>query len=105
MLQTLTFLSDDNRHEYTMTLDGVQFELVFTYRERRASWYFDLFDADGTALVRGRRCSPGYPLVAAGVAGRPAGILTADGPDPYSKNEIRIIYYPEATLTEAAAAE
>lgn len=99
MLQVLPLFHEEDQHGYTETLDGAQFELTLTYRERRKSWYLDLDDANGVPLVRGRRCSPGFPLVPAGIVGRPAGILTCDAPnDPYKRSELRLIYYPAADV-------
>lgn len=101
MPQNLPIFPEQPKHEYTITLDGEQFQFVLTYRDRRASWYLDLSTADGTALVRGRRCSPGYPLVFPGTVGSPKGLLTCDAPaDPYQRDELRLLYYTAEELAQ-----
>lgn len=99
--QVLPFLPEQDQHAFTVTLDGEQFDFVLTYRDRLASWYVDIDTADGTPLVRGRRVSPGFHMVPAGTVGRPKGLLTSDGDDPYGRADIRLLYYTEAQLAAA----
>lgn len=99
MPQNLPIFPEQPQHEYTITLDGVQFQVKLTYRDRRGSWYLDLEDANGTPIVLGRRCSPGYPLVYPGTTGSPRGLLTCDAPaDPYARDELRLLYFTAAEV-------
>jgi len=45
-------------HEQTATLSSVRYRLEFIWRDRTASWYFNLRTVDGVDLVLGRRVSP-----------------------------------------------
>lgn len=105
MPQKLPFFHDFPQHTYTVALDGVQYELGLTYRERTASWYLDLWDEQGAALLRGRRLSPNWSPQAGVITGGPPGLLAAFGRDPYDRYEIELFYFSESELTAARPAE
>ena len=44
--------------DVTVELDEVLFRLVLTWRERQALWYLDLYQIDGTALLKGAAMQP-----------------------------------------------
>jgi hypothetical protein len=92
-------------HTYTVALDGVQYQVRLVWRERRASWYLDLLDADGNALVRGRRLSPLWSPVSGMISNGPPGILFATGLDPYDRHEIELWYLTAAERAARPAPE
>ncbi len=50
-------------HGYPITLDGIVYTPVQTWRDRTQSWYLDLYDSSGALIAGGRRLSPGrYPV-------------------------------------------
>ncbi len=74
------------RHRFRVALGDAVFGVVMTWRERCAAWYVDLYDADGTALITGRRVSPGTSPWADVVADAlPESVVVAVGPDPYDR--------------------
>lgn len=104
-----------DRSVQTLTLDAVQYRLVLTWRERCRGWYLDLYLLDGTAIVTGRRLSPGFPIVVGPVVeNAPPGYLFVRGADGYARADLGVslflIYYdlaeiadtPRATPTEPA---
>lgn len=50
--------------DYTerVELDGEKYELRFRWNERADSWFVDILDATGTAVIYGRRVSVGSRL-------------------------------------------
>ena len=87
----------------TVTLGATQFRVRFTWRERTASWYLDLYDAAEEPLALGRRLSPGWgPLIGLSVPDGPAGFLFVRGPEPYVREQlggaVRVIFYTAAAL-------
>ena len=50
--------------EFRISLDGQLFRIAITWNERDAAWYLDLFDADGTLLLAGRKLVLGQALLA-----------------------------------------
>lgn len=87
---------------YTIALDGVQYQIRLTYRERTASWYLDLYDEQGEAVLLGRRLSPGAPPLNEGVTKGPPGVLFAAGPDPYPRDGVGLWY---ASASEVGAVQ
>lgn len=83
---------------YTIALDGVQYQVRLTYRERTASWYLDLYDERGAAIVLGRRLSPGWSPQGFVTAAGPPGLLYVFGKDPYARDEIELWYFTAAEL-------
>lgn len=53
------------RYSYRITVDNVPFRFLFRYNPRDVSWYLDLGDASGVALVRGIRLVIGTDLLRA----------------------------------------
>ncbi|MEN0065931.1 MAG: hypothetical protein AAGA48_27570 [Myxococcota bacterium] len=98
MAQELPIFYDVPDHEYVVPLDGVQYQLRLTWRERVASWRITVHDADGVELVSNRRLSPQSPVFDS-VLGGPPGVLVAVGSDPYERDELRLAYFPVAELT------
>ena len=98
MSLTLSHLPDLPTALQTVTLDGEQFKLRMTWRERRQAWYLDLYTLDGTALVLGRRVSPGFaPFVQYDhMPDRPAGFFFVHGLDGYVRGDLggtlRVVY-------------
>lgn len=95
-------------HTYTVTLGGVAYTLRFVFRARLSAWYLDVFSADGTALARSRRLSPGWsPLFALPIVGGPAGYLWVRGPDEYTRLDlggaVKLVFYDAADVPAAAA--
>lgn len=94
-------------HRFTVKLAGVLFRLRFVYRPRLRAWYFDLFAADETPLVHGRRVSAGWaPLLALPVAGAPDGYLWVRGADSYAQadlgDSVRLVFYARDEIPTAA---
>jgi hypothetical protein len=98
MPQRMPFFHDVPAHRYTVTLDGVQYEVRLVYRARTASWYLDLRDEQGVELVLGRRLSPGSSPVGGVITNGPPGKLVAFGADPYDRDEVELWYFTEAEL-------
>lgn len=93
----LPLVADLPEHSYTIALDGVQYEFRLVYRDRTASWYLDVFDEDGAALMLGRRLSPSFTPNEV-VPELPPGVLFVTGADPYARDEIELIYLTEAEV-------
>ena len=78
-----------DRFTETVTLSGAQYVLTWTWMARLCAWYVDLASIDGTAIVTGRRVSPGwFPWLGLRSAALPAGTLAIYGPDPYAENDL-----------------
>lgn len=105
MAERLPFFPDVPAFPYRIVLDEVRYELRYVWDERRQSWYLDISAADGTPLLRGRRIVP-YTSHTRGIipTGGPPGILTAIGANPYARDELTIVYVPEAELSDLPAA-
>lgn len=105
MPQKLPIYTDVPSHRYRIALDGVQYELRLTYRDRTASWYLDLWDEDGGALLLGRRLSPGWSPNFGVLTGGPPGLLLVLGADPYPRGEIELWYYTAEEVEAARPAD
>ena len=95
-------------HTYTVTLGGVAFTLRYVFRARLSAWYIDVFAADGTALARARRLSPGWsPLFALPIVDGPAGYLWVRGPDEYTRldlgDSIKLVFYDASVVSGTPA--
>lgn len=75
---------------YNLALGEVSYQVRLTWRPRTASWYLDLWKADGTGIALGRRLSPKWgPLAGLTLADAPAGyVLGVLGPDGYTKADL-----------------
>jgi hypothetical protein len=102
-VEKLPFFQDQPAHRYTVTLDGVQYQVRLVWRARTASWYLDLADQDGTWLLRGQRLSPGSSPQFGLVAGGPPGVLWVFGLDPYPQQDGIELWYVGADELDAAA--
>jgi hypothetical protein len=100
----MPFFHDQPAHRYTVPLDGVQYEVRLTYRERTASWYLDLWDEQGGELLKGRRLSPNGSPQGGVITDGPPGVIVAFGRDPYDRYEIELWYYTEAEIEAARPA-
>ena len=70
----------------TVTIGETQYRMRLTFRARTASWYMDLSELDGTAIILGARVSPSWgPLFKIPRTAKPDGEFTVVGPDPYSR--------------------
>jgi hypothetical protein len=103
-MEKLAFFHDYPAHRYNVAMDSVHYEVRLTYRERTASWYLDLWDPDGNALLLGKRLAPNWP-VNMGITGGPPGLLVPFGFDPYDRHELELWYFTAAELEEAEAEE
>ena len=72
MSDVVLFPSSKHNYETQITLDGQQYSLVMTWNARHNSWYWQLYDAEGTDLTGQRRYSPDWPMLDA--------VLTDDMP-------------------------
>ncbi len=98
MAERLPFFPEQPANDYTITLDGVQYQVFLTYSSRRASWYLTLLDENGATLVSGRRLSPGFSPLPGRLVGGPPGSLSAEGSDPYARAEVFLRYVDLAEL-------
>lgn len=77
------------QHVGRVEIGGVRLRLRLTFRARTRSWYLDIEREDGTAIVLGRRLSPGWgPLFGIPIDDGPAGFLYVRGPDPYEREDL-----------------
>ena len=96
------FREEDKHTSQTMVLDGVRFRIDTYTNVIDSSWYMDLFDSDGNALVQGIALVFGldllYPYRHLDV---PPGILFISG-DPVDptldsfNDEEAVLYYQDA---------
>lgn len=91
------------RHTQQVTLDGREYRLTLTWRDRTQSWYLNLSTLTGDDIAVGRRLSPRFaPLL--GIPAAPPGELIVRGPSPYERfdlgDDLRLIYV-EADEIEA----
>lgn len=105
----ITARPDLPQHEQQVTLDGVAYLVAFTWRERTASWYADLSLLDGTAIFRGTRLSPNYPITLAQLDDGVPGMIFVRGVDTFIRDslgtdDLAPIYYPVAEIEAAAVA-
>lgn len=98
-------------HRMRIALGGRTYGLRFTFRARTASWYVDLFDADGGAMLLGQRVSPGWsPLAGYNLDAAPdsdgQGVIVI-GPDPYDRamlgDVLRLVHLDAADVVIVAA--
>ena len=99
-VETLAIESNRPSYVQTIPLDGVQYRLQFDFSAQRASWYLTLSQIDGTVLFRRKRLTPGSDLTRTVIANGPPGVLTCVGEDPYDRDELLVIYIPEADLVK-----
>lgn len=99
--------TDLARYSFDIDLDAAKFTFDFEWNDRDAGWYFSMADADGVALLSGRRVVLGYPLIRIYKgAGFPPGELVAI--DTSSQNQepgfgdlgerVKLIYVTAAEL-------
>lgn len=94
-------------HTQQVTLDGTAYLVTFTWRDRTASWYFDLALLDGTALIAGQRVAPNWPLSLAILDGGPPGLFFCRGVDTYVRgslgtDDLAVIYYTADDIATGA---
>lgn len=104
MMRRLPAYPDIAEHEYYVTLEGVEYLVRLTWRERQASWYMDLLIPPDTPVAVGRRLSPGWgPVLGWRVEHRPEGELLVVGPSPYQRDDLgdtlHLYYLPEDEWT------
>lgn len=92
-------------HRFGLSLDGVHYEFRLVYRARTASWYLDLWDEQGAALLLGQRLSPGSSPNRGRITDGPPGALFVFGPDPYPRDGIELWYYAAAELVPTDATD
>lgn len=49
--------------KFSVTLDGIDYQLEFRHNSREDNWYMDLLDVAGNALRSGIRCVINFPLI------------------------------------------
>lgn len=89
----------------TVTLDAAQYRLRTYWRDRQASWFMDLREADDTEIFLGRRLSPGGdPFSGIKPENGPPGVLWCIGPDAYVRADLgtslQLWYWPEDEIPE-----
>lgn len=94
----------------SVTFGEAQFSLRLTWRDRTASWYADLWAADGTAIWLGQRVSPDWALgLGLTPEGKPDGVFLVRGPADYDRlnlgDALKLVFYPTAELPAATVAE
>ena len=89
----------------TVTLsDSVSVRLRTHWRPRTASWYADLYQADGTPIATGVRLSTSYTLMEAHVLpeGMQGGHFFVRGPDEYRVGDlgavVQVIWYDSTEI-------
>lgn len=92
-------------------LDGREYALVFSWNQREAKWYLDLFTVDGVLIVAGIKLVVGAPLLRLlrSTDAPPGELFIMDrsqtGEDP-GLNDLGmrclLVYYPAADLVTAA---
>lgn len=92
------------QHTARVTLGEDEYTVRLTWRERTASWYMDLYDADGAALLLGRRLAArGSLWFGMRVPGLPDGELFVSGLDGYARadlgSKVEVVFYPRAEVT------
>ena len=92
-------------YNYIVQLDGVQFQLTFTYNDRMSKWFLAIADASGNPLVAEVPVQVNYPMFDRyKVAGLPAGTLfafdtanTNTDPTRYELGDRVRLYYQSAS--------
>ena len=99
-------------YDQRVVLDGQEYGLRFRYNERSGYWYLDLTDADGVALVSGRKLVRGARVLGrSGDPRLPPGRLMVVGLGDPGLEELgagglaSLVYVDEATVAAALAAE
>lgn len=96
-------------HVQAVVLGVTKYRVRFHYRDRTRSWYMDLTLLDGTAIVLGRRLSPGWgPMVGFQITDQPEGFMTTRGTDGYAKEDLGaaldILFVPDDEIPAAPSA-
>ena len=98
-------------HRMRVTLGARTYGLRFTFRARTASWYVDIYDADGEPLILGQRMSPRWsPLAGYNIDAAPdsdgQGVIVI-GPDPYDRamlgDVLRLVHLDASDVVIATA--
>jgi hypothetical protein len=105
--------SDLPLYQQVTTLDGADYLLTFRYNARDFSWYLDLADQDGAAIVSGIHLVEGWDLLRRCVdPRRPPGLLMANdvtgaggeaGPNDLG-TRVELLYFTAAEVAEGRAA-
>ena len=122
MADQVAVFPEHPQHIQTLTWGDTQVRVRFTWRQRTAAWYMDVFEpADGTVpgaifgdpIVTGRRISPRWaPMIGLSVEGLPligevlAVVDAPVGGDPYLRSDfgdlVRLLLVPESEIPAAA---
>lgn len=99
-----------SEHEYRITLGAAEYRVRFRWLWRCASWYADVWTADGTAVVLGRRLAPGSLLVPdLSIVGVRGDLLMVFGSDGYARDDlgqtVRVLYFGIDEITASTSAE
>lgn len=94
-----------------VSLGETEFSVRLRWRRRLNQWTIDLYTADGTPLLVGRRVTPGAAAYIADryrLADGPDGALLASGRDPYVQADLgtvlELTFFTSAELAEILAA-
>lgn len=105
MIKSLTFFPAVPQHTSQIVWGDSEVRIRMTFRDRTASWYFDLFDLDEVAIVTGRRVSPEWvPLAGLALDDSldPDINLVTQGPSPYNRSDLgvglRLLLVPDDDL-------
>lgn len=98
----------DPAHRLTVDVDGAgPVILRYRYNARLASWYVDLFAADGSPIVLGRRLSPASRPWADLARTVPARVIV-EGSDGYAREalgvDLALVSYSAAEVAAVAPA-
>ena len=108
MPQKPTQRSDLRKHRQRVILDGTEYRIVLTWRQRQRSWYCDVYNQTGDPLAVGRRVSPAWsPTRTATDERLPPGALFAIGRDGYRRSDLgddlQVWYYSGAEIAALPA--
>ena len=62
MEYTIIAVPDMNDSVSRIVLNGIVYQIRFTYNDTESRWYFSLSDAQGAPIVRMVKIVPGFPL-------------------------------------------
>ena len=104
----ITQRSDLRKHRQRVTLDGTEYRIVFTWRQRQRAWYFDIYSQSGDPISLGRRISAGWsPTRTATDERLPPGAFVVKGVDGYSRSDLgddlQVWYYGTAEIAALPA--
>ena len=103
MPKTITQRADLRKNRQRVELDGTEYRITLTWRQRTRGWYMDLYDREGDPIAVGRRLVPGWSPTSGFVDDRlPPGAFVVAGPGEYQRDDLgerlRLLYYTASEL-------